>query len=135
MGGTPKPRNYGMIRKVPVFSPAETRAVTVTNFRDVTVVVVIGKVTLVAPAGTVTKAGTFELAELSKIAMSLPPGPATPLMTTRHDVDCPPVTSMGVKESAVGISGASVRGCVCVTAPSLAEIVVFTVLVIAVTVI
>jgi hypothetical protein len=49
-----------LILKVPVFSPAETRAVTVTVFWLVTAVVVMLKITWVAPAGTTTVLGTVE---------------------------------------------------------------------------
>ncbi len=57
----PDPRPaYGLIRKVPVFSPAETRVVTVTVLIEVTGKVVIGNVTSVAPAGTVTVLGVVE---------------------------------------------------------------------------
>lgn len=80
------------MRNVPVLSPADTRAVKVTTLIDVTGDVVIVKNTSVAPAGTVTVLGHVVKGELSKIETTLPPGPATPLRTTRHVVEFPPVT-------------------------------------------
>jgi len=66
-------------------------------------------VALVAPAGTVTVAGTvtFGLDETS--VTTAPSGPATPFRVTRPVDAFPPTTTFGVNDTAVGIDGVIVR--------------------------
>lgn len=64
-----------------------------------TVVVVIVKVLLVAPAGTVTLGGTVAAAELSESVTTAPPEGAAPLRVTVPVDEAPPTTVDGLSES------------------------------------
>ena len=57
------------------------------------------KVALVAPATTVTLAGTFVVLLLSDRATTAPPAGAGPLSVTVPGEELPPVTVMGFRES------------------------------------
>jgi len=74
---------------------------------DVTVVVVIGNVALVAPAGTLTLAGTEASAALLESATVAPPA-AAPLSVTVPCEPVPPVMLAGfsVRDATVMVVGA-----------------------------
>ena len=78
-------------------------------------------VALVAPAGTVTVAGTvtFGLDETS--VTTAPSGPATPFRVTRPVDAFPPTTTFGVNDTAVGIDGVIVSVAVWVYPFAVAE--------------
>src|SRR5260370_5119390 len=64
-----------------------------------TAVVLTGKVTLVAPAGTVTLEGTLAAELLLERETCAPPAGAAPLSVTAPVEEFPPVTLVGFSES------------------------------------
>ncbi len=90
------------------------------------------KVALVAPAGTVTRAGTFAALLLLESSTCAPPAGAGPLSVTVPVEDDPPITLLGlsVSEETVGRGGdATVRviEVVCVKVPDVPVMVAVTV--------
>jgi hypothetical protein len=82
----------------------------------VTEEVVAVKVALVAPAATVTLAGTCTAALLLDRLTAAPPLGAAPLKVTVPVEEIPPVTAVGLKLSALTVGGAggfTVRVAVC----------------------
>jgi len=73
------------------------------------VTVVTGNVADVAPAGTVTVAGTVTLGLDETRVTSAPSGPATPFRVTLPVDAFPPTTTPGVNETADGIDGVIVN--------------------------
>ena len=69
----------------------------------VTEEVVIGKFALVAPAGTVTLAGTVTAAELSDNVTAVPPEGAAALRVTVPVEEFPPTTLVGFSDSAESV--------------------------------
>jgi hypothetical protein len=69
------------------------------------VAVVAVKFALVAPAGTVTVAGTVTFGLDDTRVTTAPSGPAGPLSVTLPVADAPPTTRFGVNETADGIDG------------------------------
>ena len=85
-------------------TPAKT-AEMVAEVEAVTEVVVTVKLALVAPASTVTLAGTFAAVELSESVTTAPPAGAAALKVTVPVEEFPPTTLVGLRDSAeiVGI--------------------------------
>jgi hypothetical protein len=73
-------------------------AVIVATVDVVTVCVRTVKVALVAPAGTVTPAGTLVALELSESATAVPPGGAGALIVTVPVEELPPTTLVGLTD-------------------------------------
>jgi hypothetical protein len=71
--------------------------------------VVAVKFALVAPAGTVTVAGTVTLGLDETNVTTAPSGPAGPFRVTLPVDTAPPTTKFGVKETALGIDGVIAR--------------------------
>jgi hypothetical protein len=90
---------------------------------DVTVVVVTVKVAVVAPAATVTEAGTVALAPVADSVTGRPPDGAGPLRVTVPVEGLPPITDAGLSESAEGTGALMVRIAVLLTEPVVAVIV------------
>ena len=67
-------------------------------------VVVIVKVALVAPAGTVTLAGTVVVLELAESDTDAPPAGAAALNVTVPVEELPPATLVGLSESAESVA-------------------------------
>jgi hypothetical protein len=86
-------------------------------------VVVTGKVTLTAPAGTTTFAGTVAAALSSDKVTTAPPAGAGPLSVTVPVEEVPPFTSSGFSNTLVSTGGLIVRAAVWVALPRVAEIV------------
>jgi hypothetical protein len=80
-------------------------------------------VTDVAPANTVTLAGTVALALLDERLITVPPGPAAPLSVTVPIADVPPRTEVGETLMPASVAGVIVSVAVSVTLPSKAVIV------------
>jgi hypothetical protein len=74
-----------------------------------TVDVLTAKLALVAPAGTVTVAGTVTLGLDETNVTTAPSGPAGPLSVTLPTDAAPPTTAFGVKATDVGIEGVIAR--------------------------
>ena len=83
-------------------TPAKT-AETVAEVEAVTAVVVTVKLTLLAPAGTVTLAGTAVAPELSESDTTAPPLGAAPLKVTVPVEALPPVTLVGLRLKAESV--------------------------------
>ena len=83
-------------------TPAKT-AETVAEVEAVTEVVVTVKLTLLAPAGTVTLAGTVVAPELSESDTTAPPLGAAPLKVTVLVEALPPVTLVGLRLKAESV--------------------------------
>ena len=83
-------------------TPAKT-AETVAEVEAVTEVVVTVKLTLLAPAGTVTLAGTAVAPELSESDTTAPPLGAAPLKVTVPVEALPPVTLVGLRLKAESV--------------------------------
>lgn len=88
-----------------------------------TAVVVTAKVALVAPAGTLTEAGTVAQALLDDKVTLVPPGPAGPVRVTVPVDGLPPISVEGERVILVSPAGLIVRLAVNVVDPSVAEIV------------
>ena len=89
----------------------------------VTVFVPTVNATVLAPAGTVTVAGTIAIELVLERVTTAPPSGAEPLRTIfPADVPQPPITVVGVKDSWVNAGGTTVNVCVTVTCPYVAEI-------------
>ena len=84
-------------------TPANT-AETVAVVAAVTEVVVTVKVALVAPAGTVTLAGTAAAAELSDSDTAAPPLGAAPVRVTVPVEELPPLTLVGLRLNAESVA-------------------------------
>ena len=80
-------------------TPAKT-AEMVAEVEAVTEVVVTVKLALVAPASTVTLAGTFAAVELSESVTTAPPAGAAALKVTVPVEEFPPTTLVGLRDSA-----------------------------------
>ena len=80
-------------------TPAKT-AEMVAEVEAVTEVVVTVKLALVAPASTVTLAGTVAAVELSESDTTTPPVGATALKVTVPVEELPPTTLVGLRDSA-----------------------------------
>ena len=93
----------GLIERAAVLVPPSSVAVTVAVALAETAVVPIVNVAVVAPAATVTEAGTVQAARLLVSATTAPPVGAAALIVTVPVADCPPVTELGeiVKEEGV----------------------------------
>jgi hypothetical protein len=74
-----------------------------------TVAVDAVKVALVAPAATVTVAGTVTLGLDETNVTTAPSGPAGPLIVTRPVDETPPTTALGVITTDDGIAGVIAR--------------------------
>ena len=83
-------------------TPPKT-AETVAEVEAVTAVVVTVKLTLLAPAGTVTLAGTAVAPELSESDTTAPPLGAAPLKVTVPVEALPPVTLVGLRLKAESV--------------------------------
>lgn len=110
------------VRVTPAYT-AEIVAVVV----DVTVVVVIVKLTLVDPAGTVTLAGVDAADELSESETVAPPLGAAALKVTVPLEALPPTTLVGLSDTAERVApedpeGLIVSVALCVTFSYVAEI-------------
>src|SRR3990172_1574683 len=79
-----------------------------------TAMVLTGKLAVVAPAATVTLAGTVAAALLLDSATSAPPAGAALLSVTVPVEDSPPVTLAGLTETAESTGGLIVRVVFCV---------------------
>ena len=105
-------------------TPANTAEI-VAEVEDVTEVVVTVKVALLAPAGTVTLAGTLVALELSDSDTTVPPLGAAPVRVTVPVEALPPVTLVGLRLNAESVGppdgGLTVSGAVRVTPPKTAE--------------
>ena len=100
-------------------TPAKT-AESVAEIDAVTVLVVTVKLALVAPAGTVTLAGTVTALELSESATTAPPLGAAEAKVTVPVEELPPVTVVGLsarddRVAPVDAVGLSVSVALCVT--------------------
>lgn len=84
---------------------APDTAVIVTGVEVVTVLVVVVKVALVEPAGTVTLAGTLaaEVLELVRVTAT-PPDGAAPVSETVPVDGLPPVTLVGLSDTADSVT-------------------------------
>jgi hypothetical protein len=92
--------------------------------RVTAVVVMVNAGETVAPAATVTEAGTVATALLLVIVTAVPPAGAGPLsVTVLTVVDAPPTTNAGDKVTADGLGGCTVKVPVAVTPPYVAVIV------------
>ena len=80
-------------------------AITTVVFAD-TALVFTAKVAVVAPAATVTLAGTVAAAWLLDSVTAAPPEGATPLNVTVPVEALPPTTLVGLSESAESVTGA-----------------------------
>src|SRR5437773_11176978 len=90
------------------------------------VVVIVNVGEVVAPAGTVTEAGTVVLGSLLVSITSAPPDGAAPVSVTVFPlVDAPPTTEVGdsVTAETVGLAGRTVKVAVFVTLLYVAEMV------------
>lgn len=96
-----------------VFDTPFAVAVTVDWVLVVTATVVTAKVALVAPAGTVTVAGTAEEALLSARATTKPPVGAALLSVTVPCDATPPTTEVGLSATAVSVGALTARFTVC----------------------
>src|SRR3990170_2305020 len=76
--------------------------------------VLTGKLAVVAPAATVTLAGSVAAALLLDSATSAPPAGAGPFKLTVPVEDSPPVTLAGLTETAASAGGLIVRAGFCV---------------------
>ena len=74
----------------------------------VTEEVVIVKVVVELPAGTVTVAGTLALGELELTAMDAPPAPAAPVRVTVQMDVAPPLTVLGDTATLDRVAGVTV---------------------------
>jgi hypothetical protein len=98
---------------VAVFEVLLAVAVIVVLVLDATATVVTVKVAVVAPVATVTEAGTVaELELLLRLTASPPVGAAEEIVTVPVE-EAPPVTDVGLSESAVGTGAVMVRVAVC----------------------
>ena len=92
----------------------------VTGVATVTALVVTVNVTLVAPAATVTLAGTVAADALLERATTAPPLGAAPLSVTVPIDDVPPLTLAGLRvteDSATAVAGFTVSKVVLVVPP------------------
>ena len=90
----------------------------VTEVELATALVVTVKVALVAPAGTVTLAGTMATAVLLlERATTAPPLGAAPLRVTVPCEELPPVTLVGLSVNEDSARGSTVSEAVCVAPP------------------
>lgn len=105
------------------FTPPSSAEI-VTAVEDFTLLVEIGKLALVAPAGTVTVPGTVATAGLLlDSATTTPPVGADALRTTVPVAALPPRTLVGFSPSAESIGVGVIVSCaVRLTPPALAEI-------------
>lgn len=111
--------NYLVIVRFADLAPAVIVAV----MFFVTVVVVTVKVAEVAPAGTVTDAGTCaEVLLLAKVTTN-PAGPALPVRVTVPVEESPPFTVVGLRVKLLKLAGVTVNVLVRVTLPDFAVIV------------
>ena len=86
----------GLTVRIAVFTPAFNDAEMVTWVAEETEVVVMVKLALMAPAGTVTDAGTVAAAVLSDDSVTtVPPVGAESLKVTVPDEGLPPITAAG----------------------------------------
>lgn len=90
---------------------------TLTDVRDATGAVVIVNVAVVAPAETVTLAGTLAAVLLSVNVTTTPPAGAAPLSLTVPVELLPPMTEVGLKLSVVTAGGLTVSVAVRFTPP------------------
>ena len=87
----------------------------VTELEVATALVVTLNVPLVAPAGTVTLAGTLAAALLLESETTAPPLGAGPFRITVHvGEEVPPVTLAGLRPREEGTGGTTVSAAVCV---------------------
>jgi len=107
----------GRSESVPVTELGPNFAATAACFVEETAVVFAVNVTLVAPARTVTEAGTVTLERLLESFTSVPPFGARPLSITVPVERAPPVTVPGSNVSIATPMGASVRFAVFVVPP------------------
>ena len=90
-------------------TPAKT-AEMVAKVDAVTEVVVTVKLVLVAPASTVTLAGTVAAVELSESDTTAPPVGAAALKVTVPVVELPPTTPVGLSDSAESVASVATNG-------------------------
>ena len=93
----------GFTVRVAVRDTPPNALVMLTAVDVVTEEVVIGKFALVAPAGTVTLAGTVTAAELSDNVTAVPPEGAAALRVTVPVEEFPPTTLVGFSDSAESV--------------------------------
>lgn len=105
-----------------VATPAKVAARTTFVELD-TAVVVIGNVAVVAPAATVTVAGTEAAVTLEPRLTTFPPGPAGPRSVTVPIVEFPPTTVAGARVKLANGAGLTVKTTVLVTDPNVAVMV------------
>jgi hypothetical protein len=113
---TPETRSGVTLRVAVLVTPLyDAEIVTVVVVE--TAVVVMRNVTLFAPAGTVTEAGTEVLGSLLASATTVPPEGAGPFSVTVFNpvIWLPPTTEVGESEMPVSASGCTVRVAVFVT--------------------
>jgi hypothetical protein len=88
----------------------------VTDALEPTAEVVIVKVAVVAPAATVTLAGTCAAAVLLLVRVTTaPPDGAGPVKVTVPVDDVPPITEVGLRVTEVSVAAVTVRVAVFVT--------------------
>jgi hypothetical protein len=110
--------------RVAVWLTLLKRAVMVTGVLVATGSVVAVKVAVVAPAVTVTDAGTWATAVLLELrATTAPPGAAGLASVTVPVEDTPPATEVGFRPTEMRSGGVTVKGAVRVTLPRTAVIV------------
>jgi hypothetical protein len=120
----PKLRSHqGVTVRVADFVVPLSLADTVTDVEAVTVVVVTVKVAVVAPAGTVTLAGSDAAALLSDNVTTVPAEGAGPVKVTVPVEEVPPVTLEGLSVREVRAERSTVKVAVLVVPLSTAEIV------------
>jgi hypothetical protein len=83
--------------------------VIVTEFAELTGMVVTVNVALVAPSTTVTLAGIDALALLPDSVTTAPPAGAKPVKVTVPVEEFPPVTAVGLMTTEVSAAGLTVR--------------------------
>ena len=113
----------GVTVKVAVKEVAPSFPVMVTEVDEATPVVLTVNVAEVAPASTVTVAGSVALTLLELRLMTAPPGPAGPLSVTLPVEDVPPRTEDGVTVMPARPAGLTVKVADLLVAPNVAEIV------------
>lgn len=96
----------GFTVRVAVRDTPPNALVMLTAVDVVTEEVMIGKFALVAPAGTVTLAGTVTAAELSDNVTAVPPEGAAALKVTVPVEEFPPTTLVGFSDSAESVGPA-----------------------------